>query len=95
MLESKITEEVRKLSASERLALLEFTLSLFKEDFQQKKSEKKIESPSFASIASRIAAAGERALHNGATVLHGDFASNHDAYLYEGCIARSGSYCRK
>ncbi|MDI6765838.1 MAG: hypothetical protein QME52_03335 [Bacteroidota bacterium] len=82
MLDTKITEEVRKLSVTERLALLEFTFALLKEDLQRKKSEKKAESRSFTWIASCIADAGENAIHNGAPILPVDFASNHDTYLY-------------
>jgi hypothetical protein len=82
MLNTKITEEIKKLSISERLALLEFTFSLLKEDLQRKKTESKTQPQSFASIASRIAEAGESAVHNGAPVLPSDFASNHDTYVY-------------
>jgi hypothetical protein len=82
MLDTRITEEVRKLSLSERLALIEFTFSLLKEDLKREKSEKKAESKSFTSVALRIAEAGESAIHNGATMLPVDFASNHDTYLY-------------
>lgn len=82
MLDTKIIEEIKKLSSSERLALLEFTVSLLKEDLRRKKSEKKAESTSFISVAERIAQAGERAIEIGAPSLPVDFASNHDTYLY-------------
>lgn len=82
MLDTKIIEEVQKLSLSERLALLEFTFSLLKEDLKQKKSGKKVELSSFTSIAQRIAKAGENAINIGAPLLPVDFASNHDIYLY-------------
>ncbi|MBS4027169.1 MAG: hypothetical protein KGZ58_00910 [Ignavibacteriales bacterium] len=82
MLNQTFTNEIRNLSTSERLALVEFTFSLLKEDFQQKKSEKQINSFSISTISSRIAAAGESAVQNGASSLPDDFASNHDTYLY-------------
>ena len=82
MLDTKITEQVRKLTASERFALIEFTFSLLKQDLQQRKSGTNADSESFVSTASRMAEAGANALRNGAPMLPSDFASNHDTYVY-------------
>lgn len=82
MINIQIIETIKELSPSERLALIEFTVSLLKKDMNNSKSETKTNDYSFTTLASEIAAMGEEAVANGAPVLPSDFASHHDTYLY-------------
>ena len=81
MLNSTITEEIQKLTPSEKIDLIEYTVSVFKKDLINQ-PEQKTNGRSLAVLARSIAEAGEQALKNGAPELPSDFATNHDQYLY-------------
>ena len=82
MLSPTITEEVRKLSPSERLALIEYTSSLLRDDIGAEESLQVNKLETAQSFIRSLAEAGEDAIKNGAPELPCDFATNHDKYLY-------------
>ncbi len=82
MLDTHLVESVKNLSSSDRIALVEYAVSLLRDDIASKPSSPLQEKQSLVSFLDQLSAAGEEALRNGAPPLPSDFAENHDYYLY-------------
>ena len=81
MIDSRIIDEVKMLTPSDKISLMEITASLLRQEMKKNdyKAEGKI---TFAMLASDIAESGKKALQLGGTILPRDFAINHDKYIY-------------
>ncbi|MBI5214471.1 MAG: hypothetical protein HY960_01820 [Ignavibacteriae bacterium] len=83
MLNPTITEQVRKLSPSERIDLIEFAVSLVKEDTVVQKKKLPQSQENVSDVLLSIAEMVDNIPESEVEKLPTDFATNHDYYLYQ------------